>query len=58
MGMSWFQQAIEHYVQAYQPELINAGAPATLDAIAVGNFDGHAHSCWLAGHTVGCSPNL
>ena len=32
MGMSWFQLAIQHYVQNYQPK-VNA-APASLEAIA------------------------
>ncbi len=32
MGMSWFQKAIQHYVEAYRPKLINAGAPAALTA--------------------------
>jgi tyrosine-protein phosphatase SIW14 len=34
LGMSWFQKAIQHYVLAYQPKLINAGAPAAVAAIA------------------------
>jgi tyrosine-protein phosphatase SIW14 len=32
MGMSWFQLAIQHYVQNYQPKVVNAGA--SLEAIA------------------------
>jgi protein tyrosine phosphatase (PTP) superfamily phosphohydrolase (DUF442 family) len=34
MGMSWFQLAIQHYVQNYQPKLINAAAPSSLEAAA------------------------
>jgi tyrosine-protein phosphatase SIW14 len=28
MGMAWFQKAIQHYVLAYQPKLVSAGAAA------------------------------
>jgi tyrosine-protein phosphatase SIW14 len=34
MGMSWFEKAIQHYVETYRPKPINPGAPAALDAIA------------------------
>jgi tyrosine-protein phosphatase SIW14 len=33
MGMSWFQLAIQHYVQNYQPKIVNAAAPS-LEAIS------------------------
>jgi tyrosine-protein phosphatase SIW14 len=34
MGMSWFQLAIQHYVQNYQPNGVNAAAPSSLEARA------------------------
>jgi tyrosine-protein phosphatase SIW14 len=34
MGMSWFQLAIQHYVQNYQPKGVNAAAPSSLEASA------------------------
>lgn len=38
MGMSWFQKAIQHYVLAYQPKLLDTGtaAVATAPALAAG----------------------
>jgi tyrosine-protein phosphatase SIW14 len=34
MGMSWFERAIQHYVQNYHPKVVDVAAPPALNAIA------------------------